>query len=49
MKHSSHENDANDHQLQRLLIVKQILHFGTRGNGKNTVWRIYTLKLGYKG
>ena len=40
---------GNDHQLKRLLIVKQILLVSTLGNVKRTVWRIYTLMLGCKG
>ena len=40
---------GNDHQLKRLLIVKQILLVSTLGNEKRTVWRIYTLMLGCKG
>ena len=40
---------GNDRQLKRLLIVKQILLVSTLGNVKRTVWRIYTLMLGYKG
>ena len=40
---------GNDHQLKRLLIVKQILLVSTLGNVKRTVWRIYALMLGCKG
>ena len=44
-----HENKGNNHQLKRLLIVKQILLVNTLGNVWRTVWRIYILMLGCKG
>ena len=40
---------GNDHQLKRLLIVKQILLVSTLGNVQRAVWRIYALMLGCKG
>ena len=40
---------GNDHQLKRLLIVKQILLVSTLGNLQRAVWRIYALMLGCKG
>ena len=36
----------NDHQPEKLLIVKQILLVNTLGNIWKTVWRIYKLMLG---
>ena len=36
----------NNHQLKKLLTVKQILPVSTSGNVKRTVWRIYILMLG---
>ena len=45
---SDHENKGNDHQLKKLLIVKQILLVSTLGNVKITVWRINILILGSK-
>ena len=31
--------------LKKVLLVKQILHFSSLGNGKRTVWRICILML----
>ena len=49
IKHQSHENNGNDHQLKELLIIKEILLGSTLGNGQRAVWRICKLMLGYKG
>ena len=42
------QNKRNDHQLKKLLIVKQILPVSTLGNVKRIVWRICILMLGCK-
>ena len=47
--HQGHENKGNDHQLKKLLIVKQILLVSTIGNIWGTVWRICIPMLGCKG
>ena len=43
------QNKRNDHQLKKLLIVKQILPVSTLGNVKRIVWRMWILMLGCKG
>ena len=45
----SHEDIGNDHKLEKLLIMKQILLFRTLGNIYRTVRRIWILMLGCKG
>ena len=40
---------VNNHQLEKLLTVKQILLFSTSGNIQRTVRRICILMLGCKG
>ena len=47
IKHESHKNRRDDHQLKQLLIVKQILLVSLFGNVWRTVWRICIL--GVKG
>ena len=47
-KHQGRKNNGNDHQLKKLLIVKQILLVSTLRNVLRTVWRIYILMLGCK-
>ena len=42
-------NIGNDHQVKKLLIVKQILIVSTVENVMRTVWRMYILILGCKG
>ena len=49
IKYLGQENKGNDHQLKKLLIVKQILLVSTLGNVQSTVWRICILNLGCKG
>ena len=49
MRQNSHENKVNDHKLDELLIVRQILPLDTEGNVKRTVWRNCKLVLGYRG
>ena len=39
----------NDHQLKKLLIVKQILLVSTLRNIQRAVWRIFILMLRCKG
>ena len=46
IKHWGHNNRGNDHQLKKLLNVKQILPVSTTGNVWRTVWRICMLMLG---
>ena len=40
-----HEDQGNDHQLKKLLIVKQILLVSASGNVKRPVWRMCVLML----
>ena len=40
-----HESQGNDHQLKKLLIVKQILLVSASGNVKRPVWRMCVLML----
>ena len=40
-----HESQGNDHQLKKLLIVKQILFVSASGNVKRPVWRMCVLML----
>ena len=42
-------NKGNDHQLKKLLTVKQILLVSTMGDVWRTVWRICIMMLGCKG
>ena len=49
MKQKGHENKGNDDQVQKVLIVKQILLSSTIGNVWTTVWRICKLISGFKG
>ena len=42
----SQDLKEHDHQLRKLLIVKQILLLSTIGNVKRSVWRICILMLG---
>ena len=44
--HQCHENKGNDHQIKKLLIVRQILLVSTFVNVQRTVWRICILMLG---
>ena len=44
-----HENKGNDHLLDKLLIIKQILLDSTTGCLWRTVWRLCILMLGCKG
>ena len=46
---SDHENKGNNHQLKKLLILKQILLTSILGNVRRTVWRICILMLAFKG
>ena len=41
--------EENNHQINKLVIVKQILLVSTLGNVWITVWRICILMLGRKG
>ena len=41
--------EENNHQINKLMIVKQILLVSTLGNVWRTVWRICILMLGCKG
>ena len=41
-------NKGNDHQLKKLLTVKQILLVSTMGDVWRTVWRICIMMLGCK-
>ena len=41
--------EENNHQINKLVIVKQILLVSTLGNVWRTVWRICILMLGCKG
>ena len=45
VKHESHENRTDDHQLEQLLTVKQILLVSLFRNVWRTVWRICILIL----
>ena len=47
--HQGYEKKRNDHQLKKLLIVKQILLVSTIRNIWGPVWRICILMLGCKG
>ena len=49
IKYYGHWNNGNDHQLKKLLIVKQILLISTTGNIWRTVWRICILIVACKG
>ena len=42
-------NQGNDHQLEKLLIVKQIPLVSAFGIVQRTVWRMCILMLGCKG
>ena len=46
--HEGLKSKGNDHQLKKLLIVKEILLYSSSGNIKRTVWRIHILMLGCK-
>ena len=41
--------EENNHQINKLMIVKQILLVSTLGNVWRTVWRICILMSGHKG
>ena len=49
MKCLGHENNVNESQFKKLLIVKQILLVITTGNVERSVRRIWMLLLGCKG
>ena len=48
IKHLGHKNKENDHQLKRLLNVKQVLFISTSGNEWGTAWMICKVILGYE-
>ena len=43
IKHKGHKNKGNDHQLKKLLIVKQVHFVSTSRKIQRTVWRICNL------
>ena len=45
LKGLGHVNKGNDHQLERLLTVRQILFNSTLRSVWMTLWRIYILML----
>ena len=47
--HEGFKNKGNDHQRNKLLILKQILLVRTLGNVWRTVWGICILMFGCKG